>query len=116
MSKKICSKCQEVNSSSAMICSYCNSTLVDSKVVQEEKYEGYHGAGRYTGGTDEISIGTWIGIFLVLAIPLVNIIALFFFAYGNNSETLKNFAKAQLILVGIGLVLLILIRGCAGMI
>lgn len=116
MSKKICSKCQEVNSSSAMICTYCGSTLGESKVVKEEKYEKRNETGSYRGSSDEISIGAWIGIMIVLAIPLVNIIALFYIAFGNTNETLKNFGKAQLILVGIGLVLVLLIRGCAGMI
>ena len=49
-----------------------------------------------------ISISEWLVNYLLLAIPLVGIIMLFMWAFGDErNETKKNWAKAHLILVGI---------------
>jgi len=56
-----------------------------------------------------MSIQDWIITFIVLIIPLVNIIMLFVWAFGSGtSKTKSNFAKAQLIMMIIFIVLGIL--------
>jgi len=56
----------------------------------------------------QMSIGSWIITFILLAIPLVNIIMLFVWAFDATSER-RNFARAYLIIFGIVLVLAILV-------
>ncbi|QUW20822.1 hypothetical protein JSQ81_13465 [Sporosarcina sp. Marseille-Q4063] len=55
----------------------------------------------------QMSIGSWIITFILLAIPLVNLIMLFIWAFDAMSER-RNFARAYLIILGIVLVLWIL--------
>jgi hypothetical protein len=125
MSKKICKNCHEINSGGAMICSNCNNTLVDAEIKEDDPFStgqkevllGTNAATRstiYSDDSDSISIGMWIGIFILTAIPIVNIIALCYMAFGGHNETIKNYGKASLIMGMIGIVFLILIRGCSG--
>lgn len=66
--------------------------------------------------TDEVvSIGSWIGISILLAIPIVNIIVVLYLAFGSNNENLRNFGKAALILMGIGIVLSVLFAACSSL-
>ncbi len=122
MSKKVCRNCHETNSGSAMICSNCNSTLSDA-IIKEDVYAKTNENAQhtvigpdnnvvYTTGDTDISIGMWIGILILLAIPIVNIITLFYLSFGIENKTLSNFCKASLILGGIGLVLAFLLSGC----
>ena len=46
-----------------------------------------------------VSVGDWIITFIILAIPLVNIIMLLIWAFGDGGNlNKKNFAKAALIM------------------
>ncbi|MCX7842297.1 MAG: hypothetical protein N2489_04400 [Clostridia bacterium] len=46
-----------------------------------------------------MTMGNYIGMFLLLAIPLVNIILLFVWSFGGNVNlNKKNFARASLLL------------------
>lgn len=57
-----------------------------------------------------ISVGAFIGIALLMVIPLVNLIMLFVWAFGGSTKiNLKNYARAQLILILIGVVLSIIL-------
>ena len=56
----------------------------------------------------QMSIGSWIITFILLAIPLVNLIMLFIWAFDATSER-RNYARAYLIILGIVLVLWILL-------
>ena len=60
----------------------------------------------------EISMWHWVGYLLLMCIPCVNIILLFVFAFGNTNPNLKNWARAQLIMVAI-LIVLYLVLGMA---
>jgi len=64
--------------------------------------------------SDEVvSIGAWIGILIVTAIPFVNFIGLLIMAFVVENKNIKNYARASLTLLVIGLVLAILLRGCS---
>ena len=53
-----------------------------------------------------ISVGDWVLTLLILAIPLVNLIMLFVWAFGGNTHPSKeSFAKASLIWMAIGIAL-----------
>lgn len=61
-----------------------------------------------------LSLGDWIITFIILAIPLVNIIMLFVWGFSSNTNPNKqNFAKATLIIYLVGLVLFFLFGGMA---
>jgi nitrate reductase gamma subunit len=55
-----------------------------------------------------MSVKDWLITLLLMAIPIVGIVLLFVYAFGNNENINKqNWAKAQLIMIGIVLVLVI---------
>lgn len=52
-----------------------------------------------------MSVSEWFITYLLLMIPLVNLILLFVWAFGNNTNpNKKNFAKSALIWAAIGIV------------
>jgi hypothetical protein len=123
MRKKECRNCHEINSGSAMICSNCNSTLSDA-IIKEDIYTRTKENAQHTGigpdnnviyasGDAVISLGMWIVVLILLAIPIVNIITLFYLSFGGENDSLSNFCRASLILGGIGLVLIFLLKGCS---
>ena len=59
-----------------------------------------------------ISVGEWLITMLIMIIPLVNVIMLFVWAFGNDTaKTKSNWAKAQLIWMAIGIILAFLLWG-----
>lgn len=60
------------------------------------------------GSRDVISMKSWLVTLLLLCVPGLNIVLLFVWAFGKGNENRRNYAKAGLILMGIGLVLYIL--------
>lgn len=59
-----------------------------------------------------MSIGDWVIILILMAIPIVNIVLLIMWAFGSNTPATKaNFAKATLIFMVIGIVLWIFVGG-----
>ncbi len=56
----------------------------------------------------EVTLGDWMITMLLTAIPIVNIIMLFVWAFGSNTNPSKaNWAKASLIWMLIGIVLVV---------
>lgn len=52
-----------------------------------------------------LSVGQYIGMFLLLCIPLLNIVLLFVWSFGSSVDLNKrNFARAALIMVAIGVI------------
>ena len=59
---------------------------------------------------ETVTMGEWFVFFLLLCIPIVNIIMLFVWAFGSDTKpSKKNLCKLQLLLwaIGIGLTLII---------
>lgn len=55
---------------------------------------------------ETVSIGNWLVTYLIMCIPIVNIVMLFVWAFSDNSPKSKsNWAKASLIWMAIGIVL-----------
>lgn len=53
-----------------------------------------------------VSVGNWMLTYLLMCIPVVNLILLFVWAFGSNTEISKaNWAKASLLwmLIGVGI-------------
>ena len=59
-------------------------------------------------------MGEWLITLIVLAIPCVNIIMYFVWAFGNGNENRKNFCRAGLIMMAVGIVLTILLYSIIG--
>lgn len=85
-----------------------------NKNYNKNYYQNYYDTGNRGGGgtEDVVSIGTWILILIITAIPVINIISFFIMAFGIENENIRNFGKASLIVVGVGIVLAILLGGC----
>jgi len=59
-----------------------------------------------------MTIGNWIVTMLLLLIPIVNIVLMFVWAFGGNTNpSKKTYFQAQLIFVAIGIVLTIIAWG-----
>ena len=52
-----------------------------------------------------MTMGEWFLTYIILMIPLVNIVMLFVWAFGNGNENRKNYCRVQLIFILIGIVL-----------
>ena len=52
----------------------------------------------------QMTVGGWIITFILLAIPFINFIMLFVWGFGATNPR-RNFARAQLIMIGIMIVL-----------
>lgn len=61
-----------------------------------------------------ISVGGWLLMTLLLALPIVNIVMLIVWAVDRENETRRNFALATFIWMAIGLVAAVLIVAVAG--
>ena len=67
---------------------------------------GYYQDPRKQNLEEPMSVGEWILVMLITAIPCVNIIMLFVWAFGNGTKKSKtNWARATLILALIGAVI-----------
>ena len=55
---------------------------------------------------EHMTVGQWIGTFLLMLIPIVNIVLMFVWAFGSNTNrSKKTYFQAQLIMCGIILAL-----------
>ncbi|MFU0831949.1 MAG: DUF4190 domain-containing protein [Oscillospiraceae bacterium] len=54
--------------------------------------------------TSPLSVGNYLVMLLIGVIPIVNIVMLFVWGFGNSNINKKNFARAQLIFLAIGIV------------
>lgn len=53
-----------------------------------------------------VTVGDWIITYLLMGIPLVNIVLMFVWAFGSNTPASKaNWAKAMLIIMLFGIIL-----------
>lgn len=67
----------------------------------------------YYNNEEVMSVGSWVGVLIVLAIPLVNIIMYLVWAFSTNTNrNLSNFCKATLLLGLIGFGIAFLFSAC----
>jgi len=59
-----------------------------------------------------MTLGNWLTTFLLLAIPVVNIVLLFVWAFGKGvNKSKKTYCQAELIILGIVLILYFVFLG-----
>lgn len=63
---------------------------------------------------EPLTVGQWVLTIFLLAIPLVNIILLFIWAFGGHKDERENFAKASLLWMLLGLLGTVLLISCVG--
>ncbi|WP_321017059.1 hypothetical protein [Hungatella effluvii] len=61
-----------------------------------------------------MTMGEWLITLIVLAIPCVNVIMYFVWAFGNGNENRKNFCRAGLIVMAVGIVLTLILYAVFG--
>ena len=61
-----------------------------------------------------MTMGEWLITLIVLAIPCVNVIMYFVWAFGNGNENRKNFCRAGLIVMAISIVLSLVLYAVVG--
>ncbi|MDD2374759.1 MAG: zinc ribbon domain-containing protein [Eubacteriales bacterium] len=132
----ICSQCGKNNPDDARFCDGCGSPLQAAPVNQgytapppppppqpqyqqtyQQPPQAYQNSGGYTGGADNsvLSVGQYIGMIILSAIPLVGLILLLVWAFGSDTNAnKKNFARAMLIMMIIGVVLSIIFSAAIG--
>ena len=61
-----------------------------------------------------MTMGEWLITLIVLAITCVNVIMYFVWAFGNGNENRKNFCRAGLIVMAVGIVLSLILYAVVG--
>lgn len=88
-------------------------TTKNSGSVRSNNTERNTGASEYSENSRPTSIGTWIINFIILSIPIVNLIYLIVNILGSkwkNNKTMKNYFTATMIMMIIGIILAIILQ------
>ncbi|NLW10643.1 MAG: zinc ribbon domain-containing protein [Clostridiaceae bacterium] len=121
----ICSQCGKNNPDDARFCDGCGNTLQAAPVnqgytapppppppqYQQPQYQQSYQQSGYTPAVDNspLSVGQYIGMYLLQIIPVVGFILLLVWAFsGDTNINKKNWARAMLIIMLIGIVLAII--------
>ena len=102
-----CRKCGGKVESYASHCPFCGEAL-DNNNVQAT----YTSSMNAVGSQNVKSVGSWILSFILSAIPLVGFILLLVWSFGNDTKshpTFRNWARAQLILEVIAVVVIVVL-------
>lgn len=127
----ICSQCGKNNPDDARFCDGCGNTLQAAPVnqgytapppppppqYQQPQYQQSYQQPGYTPAVDNspLSVGQYIGMYLIQLIPVVGFILLLVWAFSADTNlNKKNWAKAMLIIMLIGIALTIVISIAMG--
>ncbi|MEK4484078.1 hypothetical protein MHH81_00565 [Psychrobacillus sp. FSL H8-0484] len=75
-----------------------------------EKEQPQEFQGNLQKAAKDMSIGEWVLTMLIMIIPIVNIVMLFIWGFGNPDPR-RNYARASLIWMAISIVLIIIFYG-----
>lgn len=89
-----CRNCGQALSADARICPKCGQPLLSQKAAVEDGV---------------VSVGEWFVTMLLAGIPLVGIVMMFVWAFGNSNPSKKNWARASLIWTAVAALLLVLL-------
>lgn len=85
-----CGKCGKEIPSSASICPQCGAGVPRQKNAAE---------------SEAVSMGNWFVTLLLVSIPLIGLIMLLVWAFGGSNPSKKNWARATLLWMLVGVVL-----------
>ena len=95
---KVCKKCGGTVKAEDQFCMHCGMPLEKEESVREE--------GREENKAEVLSMGEYLLMFIILAIPVVNfIVCILWIISGNNNPNKRNFAKAWMVIAVIGTIL-----------
>ena len=103
-----CPNCNAQLAENSTFCHHCGSNIAPTP-VQQPYAAPYNTMPQGNNNPPPLSVGSYVGMFFLLCIPLVNIILLFVWAFsaGENPNR-KNYARAVLILYLISAIISIL--------
>ena len=110
----LCNKCKADIAENSLFCPHCGAYTTEQGFQQfDTAATQFCNMYQLNNKADDepVSVGMWLGIFLINLIGcLVYIILMFVWAFGNNTKkSLKNFARAQLIILLIAACILVLV-------
>ena len=95
---RICKKCGGAVKMEDQFCMHCGMPLEKEETVREEN--------RNDNKSEALSMGDYLLMLILLAIPVVNfIVCIFWIISSNGNLNRKNFAKAWLIIAVVGTIL-----------
>lgn len=109
-----CWNCGEVLSEDAKFCEKCGERVKDNNISYSSPAPVQ--TNPTTTVSEHLTTGGWFGRILVSWIPIVGLVMLFVWAFGNTLQpSLRTWARAQLIfiLIAIGLYIFFIIAGSA---
>lgn len=122
-----CGKCGFTNADGAVICQNCGEALVAQQPAQQAGYQQntYHPVNQMPvqqpvyvvpgqpivpdGYSETVSVKEWLGSMALMLVPIVNIVMIFVWAFGDTKKSKSNFYKASLIYSAIVMVISIVV-------
>lgn len=78
--------------------------------MDEHNYNG--GFSNNMDNEEVVSVLGWIGISIILMIPIINIIIMLFLAMAPGNKNIINFARASLIMIVLPMTFILLAKAC----
>lgn len=103
---KFCNHCGASVGEEDRFCTVCGKPITAENEAEESKES--HGENQKKEELDRepITVGGYLIMFLIMCIPVVNLVILLLWAFGKNGNVnRRNFSRAALVYVAIGIVL-----------
>jgi len=107
-----CKKCGGKVESYASHCPFCGEAMAGNDLTAT-----YTTSIPAQGGHDHKGVGGWILTYIVMGLPVVNIVMLLVWAFGNKTKadpTFRNWARSVLVIALISIVLSVVLLIIAG--
>lgn len=99
--ERLCKKCGGTVKAEDTFCMHCGTPLEKEEPVKEETVEE-----RNDGKAEVLTMGQYLLMLIILAIPVVNVIACIIWIVGKDGNpNRRNFAKAWMVLTVVGTIL-----------
>ena len=108
-----CNQCGTQLPPGATHCNNCGYTVIQQPPSNNQPMN----QGQYTPpmipamNTEPLTVGSYLLMFVIMSLPLINLIMLFVWGFGDSNENRKNFARAGLIMIAISIVLSVVLGG-----
>jgi len=108
-----CPQCNKVLPDNANVCDNCGTVIQRAQPAQPAQPYMAAPAQYEDPKTKPLTVGNYLVMFLLQLIPIVGLVMLFVWAFGDENISRKNYARAQLIwlliAIGIGVVVGIIV-------
>jgi len=102
-----CVKCGKPIGKGVKFCTSCGTVVSAGKAVTggREKAARQPTAQSAAGKDAVVSTLGWLGTIILLIIPIVGLVVYFIWAFGKGNLNRRNYARASLILMAVGIIL-----------